>query len=312
MKKDAKIYVAGHNGLVGSAIVRELKNQGYTNIVTASKSELDLTDKTAVDSFFASHTPEYVFLAAAKVGGILANNTLSADFIVVNLTIELNVITASHKTGVKKLLFLGSNCIYPKVSQLPVKEEYLLTGPLEPTNDAYAVAKIAGIKMCQAYRKQYGDNYISVMPCNLYGENDNYHPQNSHVLPGLLRRFHEAKINKVPEVVVWGTGTPMREFLFSDDLANACVFLMEKYDSDQPINIGTGEDVTIKELATIIKEVVGYDGELMWDTSKPDGTLRKLLDVSKLHNLNWKHKTSLKEGLEKTYSHFLSVKNRGI
>lgn len=312
MKKESRIFVAGSRGLVGSAIVRELQKQGYSNIITATHKELDLTDQVAVDRFFTEKKPEYIFLAAAKVGGIVANNTKSADFIVDNLAIQQNVIVSSHVHGVKKLLFLGSNCIYPKIVPQPVKEEYLLTGPLEPTNEAYAIAKIAGIKMCQAYRKQYGHNYISAMPCNMYGINDNYHPEHSHVLPGLLRRFHEAKVNNKPEVVVWGTGTPMREFLYSDDLANACVFLMHHYDSPEPINIGTGEDMTIKELSETIKEVINYHGEIVWDTSRPDGTPRKVLDVSRLNDLGWKHRTPLKDGLELTYKDFLNGGGRNL
>ena len=306
MNKESTIFVAGSRGLVGSAIVRELQRQGYTSVVTASRDELDLSDGAAVDSFFAKHRPEYVFFAAAKVGGIVANNTKPADFLVQNLAIQQNVIVSSHKYDVEKLLFLGSNCIYPKVVPQPVKEEYLLTGPLEPTNEAYAIAKIAGIKMCQAYRKQYGRNYISAMPCNMYGKNDNYHPENSHVLPGLLRRFHEAKVNNLPTVAVWGTGTPMREFLCSDDLAIACVFLMNHYDSPEPINVGTGEDITIRELAETIKEVVGYTGEIVWDASRPDGTPRKVLDVSRINELGWKHSILLKEGLRLTYDDFLN------
>ena len=306
MIKESTIFVAGSRGLVGSAILRELQRQGYTSVVTASRDELDLGDGAAVDSFFAKHRPEYVFFAAAKVGGIVANNSQPADFLTQNLAIQQNVIVSAHKYDVEKLLFLGSNCIYPKVVPQPVKEEYLLTGPLEPTNEAYAIAKIAGIKMCQAYRKQYGRNYISAMPCNMYGKNDNYHPENSHVLPGLLRRFHEAKVNNLPTVAVWGTGTPMREFLCSDDIAIACVFLMNHYDSPEPINVGTGEDITIKELAETIKEVVGYTGEIVWDASRPDGTPRKVLDVSRINELGWKHSILLKEGLRLTYDDFLN------
>jgi GDP-L-fucose synthase len=312
MQKASRIFVAGSRGLVGSAIVRELQQQGYNNVITTTREELDLADKDAVDAFFAAHQPEYVFFAAAKVGGIVANNTQPADFIVQNLAIQQNVITAAHAYNVKKLLFLGSNCIYPKIVPQPVKEEYLLTGALEPTNEAYAIAKIAGIKMCQAYRKQYGRNYISAMPCNMYGKNDNYHPEHSHVLPGLLRRFHEAKVTHSHTVVVWGTGTPMREFLCSDDLANACIFLMHHYDSPEPINIGTGEDITIKELAETIKEVVGFQGEITWDTSRPDGTPRKVLDVSRLHALGWKHGISLKDGLQLTYADFLNGGGRNL
>ncbi len=312
MEKESRIFVAGSRGLVGSAIVRELERQGYQNIITATRDELDLTNKEAVDLFFTNKSPEYVFLAAAKVGGIVANNTQPADFIVQNLSLQQNVITSSHKHKVKKLLFLGSNCIYPKTVSQPVKEEYLLTGPLEPTNDAYAIAKIAGIKMCQAYRQQYGDNFISVMPCNMYGKNDNYHPEHSHVLPGLLRRFHEAKVNNNPTVTVWGTGTPMREFLCSDDLANACIFLMQHYDSPEPINVGTGEDITIKALAETIKEVLEYEGEIVWDTSRPDGTPRKVLDVSRLHILGWRHNIPLNEGLRMTYENFLNGGGRNL
>lgn len=301
MNKNSKIYVAGHRGLVGSAIVRNLQSKGYTNIITRTHSELDLTDQQAVRRFFEEEKPEYVFLAAAKVGGIHANNTYPADFIYDNLMIECNVIKAAHDFNVKKLLFLGSSCIYPKMAPQPIKEEYLLSGYLEPTNEAYAIAKIAGLKMCQYFKKQYGDNFISCMPTNLYGPNDNFDLQNSHVLPALIRKFHEAKVENKPYVEVWGTGTPRREFLYVDDMADACVFLMENYDGEETVNIGTGEDVTIKELAEIIKEVVGYEGELNFDTSKPDGTPRKLLDVSKLNELGWKYRVSLKEGIIKSY-----------
>ena len=310
MEKNSRIYVAGSRGLVGSALVRTLQKQGYTNVITATRDELDLTNKAAVDEFFLTKKPEFVFLAAAKVGGIVANNTQPVDFIVQNLALQLNIITAAFENKVTKLLFLGSNCIYPKMAPQPVREDSLLTGPLEPTNEAYAIAKIAGIKMCQAYRTQYGANYISAMPCNLYGPNDNYHPEHSHVLPGLLRRFHEAKINQTHEVVVWGSGTPMREFLYSDDLADACIFLMNNYNAPEPINIGTGEDITIKELAETIKATTGYEGTLNWDTSRPDGTPRKLLDVSHLHALGWKHTISLKEGLRMTYADFLAGNGR--
>jgi len=312
MEKDAKIYVAGHRGLVGSAIMRRLKDAGFANIVARTHAELDLEDTKAVDAFFAEEKPEYVYLAAAKVGGIHANDTQSADFIMKNLAIEMSVIKAAHDHKVKKLLFLGSNCIYPKFAPQPIKEEYLLTGLLEPTNDAYAIAKIAGIKMCQAYRKQYGDDFISVMPANLYGIDDNFHPEHSHVLPGLLRRFHEAKQNGVPEVVCWGTGSPMREFVYSDDLADACIFLMENYSDPEPINIGTGVDITIKELTELIKETVGYDGTLTWDTSKPDGTPRKLLDVTHLHELGWHHKVDLREGLQKTYEWYKQTEGKRL
>lgn len=311
MNTDSKIFVAGSRGLVGSALVRELKKQGYTKVLAPSRAELDLTDKDAVTAFFETHRPEYVFMAAAKVGGIVANNTQPADFIVQNLAIQQHVITSAHTFDVKKLLFLGSNCIYPKIVAQPVKEEYLLTGPLEPTNEAYAIAKIAGIKMCQAYRQQYGRNYISAMPCNLYGINDNYHPEHSHVLPGLLRRFHEAKINNAPTVVVWGTGTPRREFLCSDDVANACIFLMHNYNSPEPINVGAGVDITIKELAETVKKAVGYEGTITWDTSRPDGTPRKLLDTSRLHDLGWTHKLSLEDGLRLTYADLLHTISHG-
>lgn len=305
MNKNSKIYVAGHRGLVGSAIVRNLQSKGYTNIITRTHSELDLTDQQAVRRFFEEEKPEYVFLAAAKVGGIHANNTYPADFIYDNLMIECNVIKAAHDFNVKKLLFLGSSCIYPKMAPQPIKEEYLLSGYLEPTNEAYAIAKIAGLKMCQYFKKQYGDNFISCMPTNLYGPNDNFDLQNSHVLPALIRKFHEAKVENKPYVEVWGTGTPRREFLYVDDMADACVFLMENYDGEETVNIGTGEDVTIKELAEIIKEVVGYEGELNFDTSKPDGTPRKLLDVSKLNKLGWKYKIELRDGIEKSYKWYL-------
>jgi GDP-L-fucose synthase len=305
MKPDSKIYVAGHNGLVGSALVHALTNQGYTNLITRTRAELDLLDQTAVADFFATEKPQYVFLAAAKVGGIMANKTYPADFIYQNLVIQNNIIESAHKNKVAKLLFLGSSCIYPKLAPQPIKEEYLLTGPLEPSNDAYAIAKIAGIKMCQAYNTQYGDTFISVMPTNLYGENDNFDLETSHVLPALLRRFHEAKAANAPHVTLWGTGSPMREFLYVDDMAAACVHLMETYNDPEIVNIGTGEDVTIKELAETIKEIVGYKGEIEWDTTKPDGTPRKLLDVSKLHGLDFKHTTSLQDGIQKTYEWYL-------
>lgn len=307
MDKNAVIFIAGHNGLVGSAIVRKLTSKGYSNLILRTREELDLTNRNSVFDFFEKEKPEYVFLAGAKVGGIVANKTFPVDFIRDNLLIELNVIDASHKSGVKKLLFLGSSCIYPKMAMQPIKEEYLLTGPLETTNDAYAIAKIAGIKMCEAYRDQYGNNFISVMPTNLYGINDNFDPINSHVLPGMLKRFHDAKISGQEEVIVWGTGSPMREFLYVDDLAEACVYLMNTYNGREIVNIGTGEDITIKELAEAIVKVTGYKGKLAWDTSKPDGTPRKLLDVSKIHRLGWKHKISFKEGLELTYKWFCST-----
>lgn len=305
MEKSAKIYVAGHNGMVGSAIFRKLKAEGFTNIVTKSSKELDLRNEQAVRQFFNEEKPEYVFLAAAKVGGIVANNTYRAEFLYDNLQIQNNVIHNSYLNGVKKLMFLGSSCIYPKMASQPLKEEYLLTGLLEETNEPYAIAKIAGIKMCDAYRSQYGCNYISVMPTNLYGYNDNYHPENSHVLPALIRRFHEAKVNKAKEVTIWGTGTPMREFLFADDLADACFYLMQNYNEPNLINIGTGKDITIKDLAYLIKEIIGYEGEIKFDTSKPDGTPRKLMDVSKLHSKGWRHTIELKEGIKLAYQDFL-------
>ncbi|RYG58148.1 MAG: GDP-L-fucose synthase [Alphaproteobacteria bacterium] len=288
MEKSAKIYVAGHKGMVGSAIVRKLVAEGYNQIITRSSKELDLRNQQAVADFFAAEKPEYVFLAAAKVGGIIANNIYRADFIYENLTIQNNVIHNSYVAGVKKLMFLGSSCIYPKMAPQPLKEDYLLTGPLEETNEPYAIAKIAGIKMCDAYRAQYGCNFISVMPTNLYGYNDNYHPQNSHVLPAMIRRFHEAKLEGKSEVVIWGSGRPKREFLFADDLAEACFFLMESYNEPDPINVGLGTDLTIKELAYLIKSIVGFEGEINFDFTKPDGTPRKLMDVTKLHAKGWK------------------------
>ena len=305
MKTNAKIYVAGHRGMVGSAIVRKLQKEGYTNLISRTSAELDLRNQQAVTNFFASEKPEYVFLAAAKVGGIVANNIYRADFLYENLAIQNNVIHNAYITGVKKLMFLGSSCIYPKLAPQPLKEEYLLTGLLEPTNEPYAIAKIAGIKLCDAYRDQYGCNFISVMPTNLYGYNDNYHPQNSHVLPALIRKFHEAKMKGDPEVSIWGTGTPKREFLFADDLADACYFLMQNYNEPNLINIGTGEDISIKDLALLIKEHIGYSGTLNFDTTKPDGTPRKLMDVSKLHALGWKHKVELEEGIGLAYADFL-------
>ncbi len=308
MEKNSKIFVAGHRGMVGSAIYRKLQKEGYQNLVTRTSKELDLRDQQAVAAFFNEEKPDYVFLAAAKVGGIVANNTYRADFLYENLAIQNNVIHQSYVNGVKKLMFLGSSCIYPKLAPQPLKEEYLLTGLLEPTNEPYAIAKIAGIKMCDAYRDQYGCNFVSVMPTNLYGYNDNYHPENSHVLPALIRKFDEAKNNGSKEVIIWGTGSPMREFLFADDLADACYFLMENYSESNLINIGTGEDLTIKDLALAVKETVGFEGELVFDTSKPDGTPRKLMDVSKLHDLGWKHKIELKEGLKLAYQDYLSKK----
>ncbi|WP_255713443.1 GDP-L-fucose synthase [Pedobacter sp. Leaf132] len=306
MEKSAKIYIAGHRGMVGSAIFRKLEKEGYTNLLTKTSEELDLRNQQAVTDFFAEEKPDYVFLAAAKVGGIVANNTYRADFLFENLSIQNNVIHNAYLNGVKKLMFLGSSCIYPKLAPQPLKEEYLLTGTLEETNEPYAIAKIAGIKMCDAYRDQYGCNFISVMPTNLYGYNDNYHPQNSHVLPALIRKVHEAKINNEKEVIVWGSGSPMREFLFADDLANACYFLMENYNEANLINIGVGHDLTIKDLALLIKDVLQYKGELVFDASKPDGTPRKLMDVTKLHNLGWKHTIELREGIALAYQDFLS------
>ena len=300
MLKSAKIYVAGSNGMVGSAIVRTLEAKGYSNIVVKSSKELDLKNQQAVHDFFNQEQPEYVFLAAAKVGGIHANNSYPATFIYDNLMIQSNVIQAAYDFNVKKLLFLGSSCIYPKFAPQPIKEEYLLTGSLEPTNEAYAIAKIAGLKMCQFYKQQYGCNFISAMPTNLFGVNDNFNLENSHVLPALLRKFIEAKQNNKQEVTIWGSGTPMREFLFVDDLAEACLFLMENYNDVETVNIGTGEDVSIKELAETIMKIVGFEGNLIFDASKPDGAPRKLLDVSKINTLGWKHQTNLEEGIQKT------------
>jgi len=306
LEKNAKIYVAGHRGMVGSAIYRKLVKEGFTNLITRTSAELDLRNQQAVADFFESEKPDYVFLAAAKVGGIIANNTYRADFLYENLCIQNNVIHQSYKTGVKKLMFLGSSCIYPKLAPQPLKEDYLLTGLLEETNEPYAIAKIAGIKMADAYRSQYGCDFISVMPTNLYGYNDNYHPQNSHVLPALIRKFHEAKVNGATEVNIWGSGSPMREFLFADDLADACYFLMQEYNEPGFINIGTGKDLTIKDLALLIKRIVGFEGELTFDSSKPDGTPRKLMDVSKLHSLGWQHKIELEEGIKLAYQDFLA------
>lgn len=305
MERNSTIYVAGHKGMVGSAIWRKLKSDGFTNLMGATSSELDLKDQRAVDKFFADHKPEYVFLAAAKVGGIFANNTYPAEFLYDNLMIEANVIHAAHQQGVKKLLFLGSSCIYPKLADQPISEDSLLTGPLEPTNEAYAIAKIAGIKLCQAYQKQHGCRFISVMPTNMYGYGDNYHPQNAHVLPALIRRFHEAKVDGRDEVIIWGTGTPLREFMFADDLADACYFLMENYEDSTLINIGTGEEVSILELAKLIGDCVGYKGRITFDSTKPNGTPRKLMDSTRLHQLGYRHKVSLKEGIALTYQDFL-------
>jgi GDP-L-fucose synthase len=306
MELSSKIYIAGHRGMVGSAILRRLQAAGYTHIVQRTSKELDLRNQQEVNDFFEAEKPDYVFLAAAKVGGIMANNVYRADFIYENMMIQSNVIHAAYVNKVKKLLFLGSSCIYPKMAPQPLKEEYLLTGLLEHTNEPYAIAKIAGIKMCDAYRAQYGCHFISVMPTNLYGPNDNYDLQSSHVLPALIRKFHEAKISNQPSVTMWGTGKPKREFLHADDLADACYYLMEHYDDEGLVNIGTGEDLEIGELAMMIKEIVGFEGEIVLDTTKPDGTPRKLMDVSKLHSLGWKHKIGLKEGLQMVYQEFAS------
>lgn len=294
---DEKIYIAGHRGMVGSAIVRNLQKRGFKNLVLKTSSELDLRDQKAVEAFFNQHKPDYVFLSAAKVGGIVANNTYRGEFIYDNLMIQNNVIHHAYKNGVKKLLFLGSSCIYPKMCPQPIKEEYLLSGYLEATNEPYAIAKIAGLKMCESYRKQYGVDMIAAMPTNLYGPNDNYDLNNSHVLPALIRKFHDAKMNNLASVEIWGTGSPKREFLHVDDLADACVFLMENYSQDQHVNVGTGVDVSIKELAEMVKDLVGFNGQLLFNTDKPDGTPRKLLDVSKIHGLGWKHQLNLKEGI---------------
>ncbi|EMJ56430.1 GDP-L-fucose synthase family protein [Leptospira interrogans] len=313
MKKESKIYIAGHKGLVGSAIERVLKKEGYENILGKTHAELDLTEQSKVNEFFEVNRPEYVFLAAAKVGGIHANNTYPAEFIFSNIQIQNNVIDACYRFKTKKLLFLGSSCIYPKFAKQPMDEGQLLDGKLEPTNEPYAVAKIAGIVMCQSYNRQYGTNFISVMPTNLYGPGDNYHPENSHVLPALIRRFYEAKIKNLPEVVVWGTGKPLREFLYSDDMGHACVFLMKNYDvtgdpkGGEHVNVGSGIEVSIRELAETIKEVVGYQGLLTFDLTKPDGTPRKLLDVSKLHKMGWKHQVELKEGIRLAFEDYKTV-----
>lgn len=304
MRTDSKIYVAGHRGLVGSAILRMLHKKGYENTVTRTSSELDLRDRKAVVDFFEQERIEYVFLAAAKVGGIVANNDYPADFIRDNLLIQTNVIDAAYQFGVEKLLFLGSTCIYPKYSPQPMKEEYLLTGELEPTNQPYAIAKIAGITMCQSYNRQHGCKFISVMPTNMYGPNDNFDLKTSHVLPALIRKFHEAKVYQSPEVEVWGTGTPRREFLHSDDLADACLFLMQNYEGNEIVNIGVGKDISIKELAYLIKEIVGYEGEIVFNTSAPDGTPRKLVDVTKINGLGWKATIPLEEGIKKVYDSF--------
>ena len=309
MDREAKIYVAGHRGMVGSAIHRKLTSLGFSQLITRPSTELDLRNQAAVEQFFVTEKPDYVFLAAAKVGGIVANNTYRADFLYENLMIQNNVIHAAYKHSVQKLLFLGSSCIYPKLAPQPLKEEYLLTGLLEPTNEPYAIAKIAGIKMCDAYRAQYGCRFISAMPTNLYGPNDNYDLHNSHVLPALIRKFHEAKVHQLPTVTMWGSGTPLREFLHADDLADACVFLMQQFDEAGFVNVGVGADISIKDLALLVKDIVGYSGEIIHDLSKPDGTPRKLMDVSKLHQLGWKHRIELQAGIESVYKNDF-LKNR--
>lgn len=306
MDKQSRIYVAGHKGLVGSALIRRLNSENYTNIISRSKEQLDLKDTHAVNKFFAEEKPEFVFLAAAKVGGIHANNTFPADFIYENLMIQNNIIHASHLNGVKKLLFLGSSCIYPKLCPQPIKEDYLLSGLLEPTNEPYAIAKIAGIKMCQSYNRQYGTDFVSVMPTNLYGPQDNFDLNSSHVLPALIRKFHEAKIANQPHVKVWGSGTPRREFLFVDDLADACLFIMNHYHGSEIVNIGTGKDVTIRELASLIKDITKYSGEINWNTAKPDGTPQKLLDVTKLTQIGWQAQVSLHDGIKRTYEWYVN------
>lgn len=306
MEKLSKIYVAGHRGMVGSAIVRELKRQGYENIVVRTHGELDLTRQDAVEKFFAEEKPEYVFLAAAKVGGIGANSQMPADFMYSNMMVEMNTITAAWKNSCKKLLFLGSSCIYPKFAPQPMKENCLLTSALEPTNEAYALAKISGLKYCEYLNRQYGTDFISVMPTNMYGPNDNYHPTNSHVLPALIRRFHEAKVANAPSVTCWGDGSPLREFLYVDDLAELCVFLMNNYSGNETVNAGTGKEISIKDLTELVAQIIGYGGEILWDTSKPNGTPRKLLDVSKAAALGWKYKTELKDGIRLAYEDFLN------
>lgn len=306
MEKNAKIYVAGHRGMVGSAIVRALEKQGYTNIIERTHKELDLTRQDQVESFFAEEKPDYVFLVAAKVGGIIANSEALADFMYDNMILEMNVIHSAWKNGCKKLMFLGSSCIYPRMAPQPMPESCLLTSELEKTNEAYALAKISGLKYCEFLNRQYGTDYISVMPTNLYGPNDNYHPTHSHVLPALIRRFHEAKISGAESVTCWGDGTPLREFLYVDDLADACVYLMNTYSGNETVNLGTGKELTIKELTELVAEVIGYEGEILWDVSKPNGTPRKLLDVSKLESLGWKYKTELPEGIKLAYEDFLN------
>ena len=306
MKKGSRIFVAGHKGLVGSSIVRQLKSAGYTNIWTVDRSDVDLTNQKQVNKWFKAHEPKYVINAAAKVGGIIGNQNHKAEMIYQNLMIESNLIESAYRNGCKKYLFLGSSCIYPKKPQLPITEDQLMTGKLEPTNDAYAVAKIAGIYLCKSYRQQYGFDAISVMPCNLYGPGDNYHPENSHVLPGLIRRFHEAKINESPTVTCWGDGTPLREFLYTDDLADACVFLMNNYDGEDPINVGSGTEISIKTLAETIAKTVGYQGEIEWDTSKPNGTMRKVMDVSKIKSLGWSPQVPFESGVAVSYGDFIT------
>ena len=314
MDKNAKIYVAGHRGMVGSAIVRQLQSRGYTNIVVRTSKELDLRRQDAVERFFAEEKPEYVFLAAAKVGGIIANNRHPADFMYDNMILEMNVIHAAYENGVKKLMFLGSSCIYPRLAPQPMPESCLLTSSLEQTNEAYALAKISGLKYCEYLNRQYGTDYISVMPTNLYGINDNYHPEHSHVLPALIRRFHEAKESGATEVVCWGTGSPKREFLYADDLADACVYLMENYSAEdlgnETVNLGSGKEITIKELSELVAKTIGYTGTIRWDAEKPDGTPRKLLDVSKLERLGWRYKTELSEGIRMAYDDFLHGESR--
>lgn len=305
MQKDAKIYVAGHRGMVGSAIVRELQRQGYNNIITRTHAELDLCRQDAVERFFADERPEYVFLAAAKVGGIIANRNALADFMYQNMILEMNVIHSAWQNGCKKLEFLGSSCIYPRLAPQPMTEDCLLTSALEPTNEAYALAKISGLKYCEYLNRQYGTDYISVMPTNLYGPNDNYHPEHSHVLPALIRRFHEAKVSGAESVTCWGDGSPLREFLYVDDLANLCVFLMNNYSGNETVNAGTGKEITIKQLTELVAKVVGFDGEILWDTTRPNGTPRKLLDVSKSHAMGWTHKIELEEGIRLAYNDFL-------
>ncbi len=310
MDLKSKIYIAGHRGLVGSALLRTLTEKGHTNLVVKTSTELDLRSQAAVDGFFNTEKPDYVFLAAAKVGGIVANNTYPADFIYTNLMIQANIIHSAYVHRVKKLLFLGSTCIYPKLAPQPMKEEYLLSGPLEPTNEPYAVAKIAGIKMCQSYNRQYGTHFISVMPTNLYGPNDNFDLTSSHVLPAMIRKFHEAKINNDKSVAIWGTGSPYREFIHVDDVASACYFLMQNYDADKIVNIGTGQEISIRNLALLVKKVIGFQGDMTFDTSKPDGTPRKLSDVSRIHGLGWQHRIELEQGIADVYQWYLGNSNQ--